>query len=213
MEHLSTLRRPQRLGEEIANAISHGLGACLGIVGTILLLCHSTTIPQIICFSLYGSSLILLYTISCLYHALPQGKAKRVFRVLDHCTIFLLILGTYTPISLLLIGGQTGWLLFGINAGCAILGIVFNGINMIRWRKISVGLYVMMGWLVIFALRALLSALPTPGVILLVAGGVSYTAGIGFYAAGNVSYAHFIWHLFVLAGSVLHFFVMLLYCI
>lgn len=208
-------KRPQKLGEEISNAISHGIGALLAITGTVLLIIRATTHGDslaVTSVSLYGASMIILYTISCLYHALTAPHGKKVFQILDHCSIFLLILGSYIPISLVCIGGFVGWTLFGINTACAILGITLNSINMVRWQRFSLVLYAVMGWLVVFTIRPLLHAMPIPGLILLVLGGVAYTVGIYFYKQKQRLYMHFIWHLFVLTGSVLHYFLIYQYC-
>lgn len=206
--------RKQQLGEEVANAISHGLGAVLAIVGTVLLLVraavHGTTI-SLVSAALYGASMILLYTISCLYHALPMPRGKNVFQVLDHCSIFLLILGTYIPIALVGIGGTFGWVVFGVIAGCAILGVTLNAVDLHRWKKLSLVLYVVMGWLAIFTIRPILHAVPFAGVMLLLLGGVCYTLGVLFYRKKELLYMHFVWHLFVIAGSALHFFMVYYY--
>jgi len=197
----------QGLGEEIANAVSHGAGALLGIAATTLMIIRAAKIGPLAVVSvcIYGASLILMYTISCLYHALAAPRAKHVFRILDHCTIFALIAGTYMPISLVNIGGVTGWLLFGTNLAIAAVGIPLNAINLKKWSKISVGLYVAMGWLVVMAFGKLLHSISTAGLVLLVIGGVMYTLGLIAYRMKR-KYMHFIWHLFVLAGSVFQFF-------
>lgn len=207
--------REQKTGEEIANAISHGVGALLAIAGTVLLIVKAAGMGsalRVVSVSLYGASLIVLYTISTLYHALTGPRGKKVFQIFDHCSIFLLILGTYIPVSLVTIGGALGWTLFGINAGCAVLGIVFNSIDLKRWHKASVVLYVIMGWLVIVAIRPVVAAVPAPGLVLLALGGVLYTVGIVFYKMKKWAFMHFIWHLFVLGGSILQFFAIYLYC-
>jgi hemolysin III len=206
--------RKQQLGEEIANAISHGIGALLAIAGTVLLLVHAAvygTVISVVSAALYGASMILLYTISCLYHALTQPRGKRVFQVLDHCSIFLLILGTYIPIALVGIGGAFGWVVFGVIAACAVLGVTLNAVDLHRWKKLSLVLYVVMGWLALFTIRPILRAVPFGGVMLLLLGGVFYTLGVIFYRKKEWQYMHFVWHLFVIAGSVLHFFMIYLY--
>jgi hemolysin III len=207
--------RIQKLGEEIANAISHGVGALLAIAGTVLLIVKAALYGHalnVVCVSLYGASLIILYTNSTLYHALAAPRGKRVFQIFDHCSIFLLILGTYIPISLVTIGGALGWTLFGINTFCAVCGIVFTSISLKKFHKISMILYIVMGWLVIVAIKPVVAVIPPRGLILLVVGGVSYTAGIIFYKNKNLPYAHFIWHLFVFLGSILHYFMIYIYC-
>lgn len=203
------------VGEEIANAISHGVGAGLGIAGTVVAIVaaagHAGAMA-VVSVSLYGASLIVLYLISTLYHALTAYGGKKVFQILDHCTIFLLIFGTYIPVCLTLIRGAAGWVLFGIIAGCTVLGIVFNAIDMKRWKTVSLVLYVIMGWAVVFSGKVVLSKIPKEGLVYLLGGGLAYTFGVIFYRMKQRKYSHFIWHLFVLAGSVLHYFFILFYC-
>ncbi len=211
---MSVTKRMQTIGEEIANAVSHGVGELLAIAGAVVAIVtaaiHGTAIT-VVSASLYGASMILLYLFSTLYHSLTNRSAKRVFRVFDHCSIFILIMGSYIPICLVLIGGALGWTLFGINAFCTVLGIVFNSINLERWSKPSVVLYVIMGWSVLIGAKSVISAVDAAGIALLVGGGAAYTAGIIFYKARR-KYMHFVWHIFVLAGTVLHYFFMLFYC-
>ena len=211
---MSVTKRMQTIGEEIANAVSHGVGELLAIAGAVVAIAmaaiHGTAIT-VVSASLYGASMILLYLFSTLYHSLTNRSAKRVFRVFDHCSIFILIMGSYIPICLVLIGGALGWTLFGINAFCTVLGIVFNSINLERWSKPSVVLYVIMGWSVLIGAKSVISAVDAAGIALLVGGGAAYTAGIIFYKARR-KYMHFVWHIFVLAGTVLHYFFMLFYC-
>ncbi len=205
----------QTIGEEIANAISHGVGAGLGIAGTVVAIVTAAIhgeAKDVVGVSLYGASLVILYLISTLYHSLTAYGGKKVFRVLDHCTIFLLILGTYIPVCWSIIGGAAGWVLFGIIAGCAVLGIVFNAINMHKWKKASLVLYIVMGWAVIFSGKEMLDKIPKEGLIFLLGGGIMYTLGVIFYRMKSKKFMHFIWHLFVLAGSVLHYFFILFYC-
>lgn len=205
----------QSTGEEIANAISHGIGAGLGIAGTVVAIVTAAIHRgpmEVVAVSLYGASLILLYLISTLYHSITAYGGKRVFQILDHCTIFLLIFGTYIPVCLSLIKGAAGWVLFGIIAGCTVLGIVFNAINMKRWKTLSLILYVVMGWAVVFSGRTVVSKVPTAGLVFLLGGGLAYTLGIIFYRMKKWKFTHFIWHLFVLAGSILHYFFILFYC-
>lgn len=205
--------RRQTVGEEIANAISHGIGALLGIAAMVLLLIKGEGGLEITAAALYGSFMILLYLCSCLYHSLARTKAGGVFRIFDHCSIFLLILGSYLPICLVLIGGWRGWTLFGINAACTVLGIVFNAIDLNRWDRFSQALYLIMGWSVLMVVRPVIRAVPWQGLSLLVGGGILYTAGTYFYRRGDrVKMYHFVWHLFVLAGSILHFFFFYFYC-
>lgn len=205
----------QNRGEEIANAITHGAGTLLAIAGTAVLIVraalHSTAIG-IVSAALYGGSMILLYLFSTLYHSLVPYGAKRVFQVFDHCSIFLLILGTYIPICLNLIGGWVGWTMFGVIAGSAVIGITFNAIDLHRWHKASLVLYILMGWISLLSVRWLFAAAPVSGLLIyLVGGGVLYTAGVPFYRDEKHRFAHTVWHLFVLAGSALHYFFILLY--
>lgn len=204
----------QSLGEEISNAISHGVGALLSIAGTVVLIVRAAMMGRaigVVSAALYGASLILLYTFSSLYHSLTHRGAKRVFQVFDHCSIFVLILGTYIPICLTLLGGWVGWTIFGVIAACAVVGIVFNSVNLARWHRLSLVLYVIMGWMIVIAMKPVLQAVPLKSLWLLAGGGLMYTAGIVFYRSGRHRYWHFIWHLFVLAGSILHYFFILFY--
>ena len=209
------IKRTQTMGEELANTISHGVGALLALAGAVPLVVKGslTGSPKTV-FSLaaYGVSLVLLYTASAVYHAARRPAVKAALRVMDHCSIFVLILGTYIPMSLLVVGGQTGWMLFLTNTTLAVIGITLNAIDLKRFDKVSLALYALMGWLIVAALRAIIAALPPLGLGLLVAGGVAYTAGIVFYKSQG-RYMHFIWHLFVLAGSILQYVCIALYCI
>ena len=201
--------RLQGLGEEIANSVSHGVGALLSVAGMVVLILRGVALGSVAAVLLgifFGASLTVLYSVSCLYHSLKRNKAKSVFRILDHCSIFLLISGTYAPISVLLIGGKIGYSLIIVNTLCAIIGIIFNAIDMKKWEKFSLVLYVIMGWMCLFTLKPLITNSPEGTLWLLVSGGVAYTLGIIFYKADNKKYMHFIWHLFVLMGSILHFF-------
>jgi len=205
--------KTQTLGEEIANSISHGVGAGLSVAALVLLIvkaAHTSGALGVVSASIYGSSLVVLYLLSCLYHALAKTRASKVFQILDHCSIFILIVGTYTPIALCYIGGATGWVIFGVNSACMVLGIVFNAINMEKWKKISLILYVIMGWLIVFSIKSILT-FPAMALVLLVMGGVLYTVGIIFYKVKKLKYFHFIWHIFVLGGSILQFFCVYLY--
>lgn len=206
--------KTQTLGEEIANSISHGVGAGLSVAALVLLILRAVSTGSgalgVVSASIYGGSLVLLYLLSCLYHALAKTGARKLFQILDHCSIFILIVGTYTPIALCYIGGITGWIIFGVNAGCMILGIVFNAINMEKWKKASLVLYVIMGWLIVFSIKSILT-FPPVALWFLVLGGVAYTVGIIFYKKKELKFFHFIWHIFVLAGSILQFFCVYFY--
>jgi hemolysin III len=200
--------RRQSLGEEIANSVSHGVGAVVAAVAGLLLVVSAAgrgDTVAVIGASVFAATMVLLYLTSTLYHALPHGRAKRVFCVLDHSAIYLLIAGTYTPFTLGVLRGGWGWPLFGVVWGLAILGIVLKATGSLRhpWR--STALYVAMGWLCVIAAQPLYRRLPAPSLRWLVAGGLAYTAGVAFYASARLRYSHFVWHLFVLAGTGCHF--------
>lgn len=201
------------LGEEIFNSVSHGVGAGLSVAGTVVLIVSAvihTNAWGIISSCIYGATLIILYTMSTLYHSLTNAKAKAFFRIMDHNTIFLLIAGTYTPITLYFLGGVAGWVLFAIVWGAAVIGIIINSINLEKARIPSIFCYVAMGWVIIFAIKPLIAAMPTVSLVFLIIGGVFYTLGIIFYAIKKVKYFHSVWHLFTVAGSVFHYFSILL---
>ena len=212
MEKISRLGLPvYSLGEEICNALSHGIGVLLGVAQLVVMLvfCHKDPLT-VVSVSVYGASMILLYLISTLYHSLGLNRAKKVFRVLDHCTIYLLIAGTYTPMTLLTMPNTTGILLLSFVWTMAVLGIVLNAVNMKRFKVFSMVCYLGMGWSVVFVLPTLLPVLNTMEFAFLLAGGIFYTVGAVLYALGKKhAYVHFIWHLFVLAGSISHFIVVL----
>ncbi len=194
------------LGEEIFSAVSHGISALFAVAALVLLLvfCEKTPKP-VVSVSIYGATMILLYTVSTLYHALGLNRAKVVFRSLDHCTIFLLIAGTYTPITLVCLGGAWGWSLFGVVWGAAVLGVVLNAISVERFKKVSMVCYLAMGWVVVIAMKPVMAHLSTVGFWCLLSGGLCYTLGAILYGVGKkIPYIHSVFHLFVLAGSVLH---------
>ena len=208
-------------GEEIFNAVSHIVGGAFGIfalvIGVIIACIHSNAYG-VVSMAIYGSSMILLYTMSAIYHFLRRNKAKKVFIIFDHCTIFLLIAGTYTPYCLVTLreAGGWGWSIFGVVWGCAVLGIVFNAINMHKpiIKVLSMICYLAMGWCVIIALGPLLDNLPRPGFVWLLMGGVMYTVGAIFYMMGRKKkYIHSVWHLFCLAGTILQFISILFYVV
>lgn len=206
------------LGEEITNSITHGLGVLFGItilVLTIVMAAHNHNAIGVVASSIYGVSMIIMFLISCLYHAFsPRIGAKKVFRILDHCDIYLFIAGSYTPFCISLIGGVTGWTLFGVIWGCAILGVLLNSINLEKFKVASLILYLVMGWMVIFSFSSLYRVLPTKGLILLLSGGIVYTIGAVLYGLGKkVRYMHSVFHLFVLAGCILQSFSILFYAI
>lgn len=207
--------KKQSTGEEIANSISHGITALCAIGGFVLLLIFGAKSEKdwsLFSALFYGLSLVSLYTFSTLYHSLTHKTAKRVFNILDHCGIFLLIAGTYTPVLLISIGGVTGWVFFGIQWGMAVSGILLKVFFTGRFNIISTILYAVMGWIIIFKIDLIKAALPAQGFWLLAAGGFAYTIGIVFYIIDTrMKFSHFIWHLFVMAGTVLHFLMMVFY--
>lgn len=197
------------LGEEIFNSVTHGVGGLLAIAGTAVLIVFAAIYSDawgVVSSAVYGASLIVLYTMSTLYHALTNRRAKTFFRIMDHDTIFFLIAGTYTPITLIPLRGSLGWVLFGIVWGAAILGIVMNSVNLEKFRKPSVVCYVAMGWVVIFAVKPMLENCSAVSLWFLLIGGLCYTVGIIFYAMKSKRYFHSIWHIFTVAGSVFHYF-------
>lgn len=196
-------------GEELANSISHGIGFLLGIACLVILVVFSAlrhSAWEVVSCSIYGTTFILLYLASTLYHAVTNPKAKRILKVFDHSAIYLLIAGTYTPYMLVPLRGTLGWSIFGVIWGCAIAGIVLKAFFTGRFKIISTLTYLAMGWLVVGTIKPLLNELGASGVIWLGAGGLCYTLGIGFYAWKSQKWTHAIWHLFVLAGSLCHFF-------
>ena len=208
-------RRPQSHGEEIANSISHGLALVAALVGAPYLIMqaerHGDT-RFVVGTSVFAATMILLYLSSTLYHALPVGKAKRVFRVIEHSAIFLLIAGTYTPFTLGVLRGAWGWTLFGLVWFLALAGVALKAFYQSLHPVISTTNYLMMGWLVVIAVDPMLARIPTAGLLWLIAGGVSYTAGVVFFALDSrLKYGHLIWHLFVMAGTACHYFAVLGY--
>lgn len=200
-------------GEEIANSVTHGIGALLSLVGLTLLIVFASLWGdawRIVSFTVYGVTLLILYLASTFYHSFSNPSVKRVFQVFDHAAIYVLIAGTYTPYTLVTMRGVWGWTLFGMIWGLASAGIILKVIFRNRYDFIFTGLYVAMGWLVVVALKPLLSSLSTGGAALLVLGGLSYTGGVAFYVQRR-QYSHAVWHLFVLGGSVFHYFSILLH--
>ncbi len=203
------------LGEEIMSAVTHGIGALLSLVALIICVVISVksgNVVSVISSIIYGFTLIMLYMMSTLYHSLAVNNAKRVFRIIDHCSIFLLIAGTYTPFTLISLKQPLGIILFLIIWGIAILGIVLNAINLKKYKLISIISYLVLGWIIIFCYNPLKEAVPSGGIMLLIAGGIVYTLGALLYAVGKkIKYFHPIFHIFVLAGSILHFLTIILY--
>jgi len=201
-------------GEEIANSITHGIGIVLAVVALGVLARLSGrygNMWHIVSACVYGTTLILLYTASTLYHSIQHPRAKNILQTLDHAAIFLLIAGTYTPFTLVSLRGPWGWSLFGVIWGLAVVGMLLQLSSTRHWRAVSIVLYIGMGWAVIVAIKPLLASVATGGIVLLVLGGVAYTSGILFYGQKKLKYHHAVWHLFVLAGSTLHFLAVLLY--
>ena len=204
------------IGEEIANSVTHGVGVVLSIGGLAVLTAFSSVLGNawhIVSSSIFGATLILLYASSTLYHSIQFPRVKRILQVIDHSAIFLLIAGTYTPFTLVTLRGAWGWTLFGVVWGLAVTGIVFQVTRLRKWPLISLARYVGMGWVVIVATKPLLAAIDPRGLLLLLIGGLSYTAGIVFYVWRRLPYHHAIWHIFVLGGSAFHFFAILFYVI
>ncbi len=205
----------QTLGEEIANAVTHGLGTLLAIAATVVAIVYACFVSDalgVVSASIYGFTLTLMYINSTIYHSLANNKAKRVYRILDHCSIFLLIFGTYTPIALSLIRGWLGWTVFGVLLTLTVLGVVFNSINLKKWEKASLVLYIIMGWMAIFILKPIYEETGIGGMFYLVLGGLFYTVGIIFYKL-KIKYMHPLWHLFVIGGSIFHYFFVLFYAL
>jgi hemolysin III len=203
-------------GEELANSITHGVGAFLSTGGLGVMTAFASrfgNVWHIVSCIIFGATLILMYTASTLYHSIRIPRAKMVLRIIDHSAIFLLIAGTYTPFTLVNLRGPWGWSLFGVVWGIALLGIIFQVTILRRWAIASVILYIGMGWVIVAAVKPLLNAVAPAGIALMVAGGLAYTLGVVFYLWRRLPYHHAIWHLFVLAGSALHFFAILLYVI
>lgn len=200
--------------EEIANSITHGIGALLSIAALVLLVVFSATegtLLHVISFSIFGGTMLLLYLSSTLVHSFPAGKAKDIFEIMDHSSIYLFIAGTYTPFLFIVIKGWIGWTLFGIIWGLALLGVVFKIFFCKRFVYLSTAIYIVMGWLIVLAWKPLAASLPAGGMVLLVTGGILYTLGTIFYVWRGFKFHHAIWHLFVLCGSIAHFFAVFLY--
>jgi hemolysin III len=214
IEERTNEERSPTTREEIANSVSHGIGLLLAIAATPILIIAATrygTPRNTIGVSVFAATTMLLYLASTLYHAVTHGGAKRIFRMLDHGAIFLLIAGTYTPFTLGIMRGAWGWTLFGLVWGLAAIGVTMKAVFGHRYGWVSIVLYLTMGWLVLIAAPWVWQRVPLAGLIWILAGGLAYTGGVGFFAAHRVRYAHFAWHLFVIAGTVCHFFAVLWY--
>lgn len=207
-------------GEERFNWITHTVGAALSLAALVLGIVFGAftgDVWKIVSVSVYGIMLVIMYTMSTLYHALPVCNAKKIFRIFDHCAIFLLIAGTYTPYTLVTlrqVTGWVGWLIFSIVWAAAVLGIVLNSLDLKKYSKFSMACYIIMGWCIVLSIGTLLKGLPTGGLILLLLGGFMYTIGAVVYAVGHkVKYMHSVWHIFVILASIFQFFSIFFYVI
>ena len=208
--------RRYSVAEEVAHATTHGVGLLLSVVALVVLVWFATLhgdLWHIVSVSIYGATLVLLYTASTLYHSIPHPRAKQVLQSIDHASIYLLIAGTYTPVTLTTLRGGWGFTLFGIVWGLALVGVLLEAFAKKRLRVVSLVLYLGLGWLAAVAVKPLFERVPLGGLALLLAGGLAYTAGVGFYVWRKLPYHHAVWHVFVLIGSVCHFFAVLLYVI
>jgi hemolysin III len=211
---VASKKRKQSVGEEIANSVSHGAAFLTAVAVTPVLVVSAVqrdSAAGIVGKSIFAFTMMLLYITSTLYHALAKNKAKQILQILDHSAIFLLIAGTYTPFTLGVLRGAWGWTLFGLVWGIAVVGVALKSIGGVRYKKLSTVLYLAMGWLIIIAVKPLWLNMQPWGLFWLLAGGTAYTAGVGFYAAKRIRYAHFVWHLFVIAGTACHFIAVLKY--
>jgi hemolysin III len=214
LKALASPVRPQSLGEEIANSVSHGLGLLAAVVASPFLIIGAFrhgSLAALVGASVFATAMVLLYLTSTIFHALPVRRAKQVFELLDHSAIYVMIAGTYTPFTLGVLRGTWGWTLFGLVWGMAFVGILLKTIGGIRSTTVSTWIYLAMGWLVVIAADAVWTLVPQWGLFWLIAGGVAYSAGVAFFLFERVRYFHFIWHLFVLAGTACHFIAVLWY--
>jgi hemolysin III len=214
LEQSSSLRRFNLPDEEVANSISHGLGLVATVVAVPILLVtafRNGDTPYIVGAAIFGASMVLLYLASTLYHSVSHEPTKQIFRLLDHSAIFLLIAGTYTPFTLGVLRGPWGWTLLGLIWSLATVGLTMKVVFGTRHSWVSMVLYVLMGWLAVIAVKPIWLQVPLPGIVLIAAGGLAYTSGLGFFAAARLRYNHFIWHLFVILGTACHFLAVLWY--
>ena len=209
---LAPSKRHYTLGEELVNSISHGIGAALSIAALVLLVVKAVHDgPQdgyalcVVGYTLFGASLVILYLMSTLYHSLSFTRAEKVFQILDHSAIYILIAGSYSAFALTILRGPLGWTIFGVNWGLAILGITLDAVWGCRLKRVSMTLYLLMGWMILLAIKPVIATMPPLSLILLASGGVSYTLGCVFFVMKN-RFMHGVWHFFVLAGSALQFF-------
>ncbi len=201
-------KRVQTIGEEIANSVSHGVGLVASVVAVpflILAAVEGGEAAAVVGASIFGLTLVMVFLTSTLYHAVTHPGAKPVLQIIDHGAIYLLIAGTYTPFTLGVLRGGWGWTLYGIVWGLGVTGIILKIVSGVRYPRLSIVLYLAMGWLVVIAIKPLWETLPTGGLLWLLAGGLAYTGGVVFYAADRLRYAHLIWHLCVIAGATCHF--------
>ena len=208
INRMASQERAQSPGEEIANSVSHGVGFLAAAASAPVLVLSAVRhggVARIAGASVFAATMVLLFLTSALYHSLPRNRAKRVFQVLDHAAIFLMIAGTYTPFTLGVLRGTWGWTLFGLVWSLALAGVVLTAVGGVRYPKLTTGLYLAMGWLILVAVKPLWLRMPSEGLLWLFAGGIAYTVGVAFYAAKRVRYSHFVWHLFVIAGASCHF--------
>lgn len=214
---LAAIKRQQSREEEIANSVSHGVGLVAALVATPFLIGHAVRHGDagfIVGASIFAATMVLLYLASTLYHALPVGHAKRVFRVIEHSAIFLLIAGTYTPFTLGVLRGAWGWTLLALVWSLAAAGVTLKALNRLTHPILTTSLYLLMGWLIVIAAHPLIERVPASGLLWLVAGGLAYTIGVVFFAFDSrLRYGHFVWHLFVMAGTACHYFAVLGYAL
>ncbi len=206
---------PYKLGDILANAITHGIGAVLAIAGAVYLIAASTqgSLTLVLSCTVFSVTLVLVYLCSTLYHSLVRTRARHVFHVLDHSSIYLLIAGTYTPFTLISLHGTLGWWIFGVEWSLAIAGVIFKSFAVGRFEVASALVYLFQGWFIVFAVSPLYHALGLHGMLWMGAGGLAYTLGIFFFALDRLKYFHATWHIFVLAGSVAHYFAILFYVV
>ena len=206
----------QSFGEELANALSHGVAALLSVIGLIAMLVNAVKnhkgVLDIVAVSIFGAGFTALYFTSFLYHTTRNLKVKKVLQILDHCMIYVMITASYAPVCLCMIKGAWGIGIFAVNLVCMILGITVNLIDMHKFYKLSQALYIIMGWMIVVAAYPAIRSIPLKGLILIAVGGILYTTSVIFYKMKDTPYMHFVFHLFVLAGSVPHFIYVLLYC-
>jgi hemolysin III len=212
---METGSRPQTSHEELANSLSHGFGLVLsmiGLVNLVVLAFMRGTAIHLVTVNVFCGSIVVLYAASTVYHAVVHPKLKHICRIVDHASIYILIAGTYTPVSLLMLPPAWGWTLFGIIWALALTGVIFKLFFTGRFEKVSTIVYLLMGWLAVIAIKPLLEFMPTGGLVLMLAGGLSYSAGVIFFRLERVPYSHAIWHGFVLGGTICHYLMIALYC-